>query len=90
MQSVHDRIPAVALDSVARWQDDEHGPVDGIPLEIAFERVPVNGDALHAGRAGSGHDIRNIGLDLAKGRLAQDRGKCETQRHAHCAARQQS
>ena len=49
----------------------------------------MNGDALYAGRPGPGHDVRNICLDLAKGGVAQDRGKCEAQRHAQCAARQQ-
>ena len=89
VEGVHDRIAAVALGSVTRRQDDEHGPVDGIPLQIAFERFPVNRDPLHARRTGAGHHVRNRGLDLAKGRFAQSREKYETQSHAHGTARQQ-
>ena len=55
MQRVDDRIAAVLLWRVARRQEDDDVAVDGVTLEIAFERGAVNLDALDGRRAGARH-----------------------------------
>jgi len=41
--------------------------VDGVVLQIAFQRGPMNFDMLHRERLGTGDHRRNFGLDLRRG-----------------------
>jgi hypothetical protein len=64
MQGVDDRITARAILVIARGQEDERVAVDGVALQIALERLPVNLDALDDGRTRTADRIGHVRLHL--------------------------
>jgi hypothetical protein len=54
VKRVYDRIATAPVACITGRQKDKGGAVDGVPFEIAFERLTVNRDALDSARSRPG------------------------------------
>ena len=66
VKRVDNRIAPGLLGGIAGRQEDHYVAVDGVVLQIAFQRGPMNLDVLHRERLGTGDHRRNFGLDLRR------------------------